>query len=253
MRAHLLVGLAVMSALACLSSPGLPAWAASEPARSLDDELLESLGADPIDEFDRELFAPNDKKPGPRDARGKKPDAPGKDREELKRQLLRELGRAAESEEENPLAAIARRMREVEGRIAQTESGSKTQDLQNGIVANLDELIKQCRSCSKQCSGSKAGSKVSARRPVAQPKKKPGTAQGEQNPKTAGNPSGKPPGQGTPQRPDMDEMKDLIKSVWGELPETQREQMLEWMSEGEFLPKYELLIERYFRRLTESR
>ena len=60
MRARLLVWSAAMSALACLSSPGLPAWAASEPARSLDDELLDSLGADPIDEFDRELFAPDD-------------------------------------------------------------------------------------------------------------------------------------------------------------------------------------------------
>jgi len=242
-----------MSALACLSNPGLPAWAASEPARSLDDELLESLGADPIDEFDRELFAPVEKEPGTRDASGKKPDASGRDREELKRQLLRELGRAAEAEEENPLAAIARRMREVEGRIAQTESGSKTQDLQKGIVASLDELVKQCRSCSKQCSASQSGSKVAARRPVSQPKKKPSTAQGEQSPKTGGNPSGKPPGQGAPQRPNMDEMKDLIKSVWGELPEAEREQMLEWMSEGEFLPKYELLIERYFRRLSEPR
>lgn len=252
MRARLLVWTAT-SALVCLSSVDPPVWAASEPARSLDDELLDSLGADPIDEFDRELFGPMDKEPGPTGASDKKPETPSRDREELKRQLLRELGRAAEAEDENPLAAIARRMREVEQRIAQTESGSKTQGLQNGIVASLDELIKQCRSCSKQSSASQSGSKGAARRPVSQPKKKPGRVPGEQTPKAGGNPSDKPPGKGAPQRPNMDEMKDLIKSVWGELPEAEREQMLEWMSEGEFLPKYEVLIERYFRRLSQPR
>ncbi|NQT11423.1 MAG: hypothetical protein HQ582_01655 [Planctomycetes bacterium] len=254
MRARLLVWSAAMGFFVCLCGPGPPGWAASEPARSLDDELLQSLDADPIDEFDRELFAPEKTKPTPGGSRDQQQSRPEMDREELKRQLLQELGRAAEKEEdENPLTAIARRMRQVEGRIAETNSGSKTQNLQNRIVAGLDELIKQCRSCSKQCSGSQSGSKAAARRPVSQPKKKPATAQAGRSPKASGDPSDKPPGQGDPQRPNMDEMKDLIKSVWGELPETQREQMLESMSEGEFLPKYELLIERYFRRLAEPR
>ena len=254
MKRHAFLQLAVIAALAWWLGHGLPSWAASEPARSLDDELLESLGADPIDEFDRELFAPDAGKPPAANSPAQEQPASGIDREELKRQLLRELGEAAEPEDENPLAAIARRMREVEGRIAQTNSGEKTQDLQNRIVADLDELIKQCRSCcSKQSSGAQRGSKTTARRPVSQPKKKPGSTQARRDPKASGDPTEKQPGQGDLERPDMDEMKDLIKAVWGELPESEREQMLQWMGEGEFLPKYELLIERYFRRLNEPR
>ena len=50
---------------------------------------------------------------------------------------------------------------------------------------------------------------------------------------------------------DMDRMRELIKGLWGELPAHQREQMLQLPIE-EFLPKYELLIEKYFRRLSEG-
>lgn len=50
----------------------------------------------------------------------------------------------------------------------------------------------------------------------------------------------------------MEEMRDVLhKDVWGMLPERQRQQMLELPVE-EFLPKYELLIEDYFRRLAEE-
>ncbi len=51
---------------------------------------------------------------------------------------------------------------------------------------------------------------------------------------------------------DMDRMRELIKGLWGELPAHQREQMLQLPIE-EFLPKYELLIEKYFRRLSEGK
>ena len=49
---------------------------------------------------------------------------------------------------------------------------------------------------------------------------------------------------------DMGQMQSLIKRLWGHLPEQQRQQMLE-SSVEEFLPKYELQIERYFQRLSE--
>ena len=52
--------------------------------------------------------------------------------------------------------------------------------------------------------------------------------------------------------PDMAEMMAVIKQVWGELPEKERQQMLQTSVE-EFLPKYADLIERYFKRLAEDR
>jgi len=142
-------------------------------------------------------------------------------------------------------------MRQVEGLIAQTESGPQTQDLQKQIVSSLDELIKQARSCSKKCSPSQSSQKVASRQQVRQPNKKPKEGRIKPGDKRATNPAGKP-GQAGPRRPTPEEMKELVKSVWGELPEAEREQMLQWMSEGEFLPKYELLLEQYFKRLVEE-
>jgi hypothetical protein len=54
-----------------------------------------------------------------------------------------------------------------------------------------------------------------------------------------------------PRRPDMAEMKNLMKDIWGQLPEHDREQMLQYAPE-QFLPKYELLIEKYYKRLAEQ-
>ena len=50
----------------------------------------------------------------------------------------------------------------------------------------------------------------------------------------------------------MAEMMAVIKQVWGELPEKERQQMLQ-SSVEEFLPKYAELIEQYYRRLAEGR
>jgi hypothetical protein len=43
----------------------------------------------------------------------------------------------------------------------------------------------------------------------------------------------------------------LVKDLWGNLPERQREELLQPLSE-EFLPKYEAEIEEYFRVLAET-
>jgi hypothetical protein len=47
----------------------------------------------------------------------------------------------------------------------------------------------------------------------------------------------------------MAQMNDLLKDVWGQLPERMRQQMMQ-SSVEEFLPKYELLIEDYFKALS---
>ena len=52
-------------------------------------------------------------------------------------------------------------------------------------------------------------------------------------------------------KPDMADMRDVLKGVWGLLPERQREQMLQSYEE-QFLPKYEQMIADYFRSLAEE-
>ncbi len=87
----------------------------------------------------------------------------------------------------------------------------------------------------------------SFRPPVGQPRPKQDA--GSAKP-TAG--SQRPNGDGKTYKPDMQQMREVMKQLWGELPPHQREQMLQLPLE-EFLPKYELLIEEYFRRLSEEK
>ena len=52
-------------------------------------------------------------------------------------------------------------------------------------------------------------------------------------------------------KPDMGAMKNLMKDIWGQLPPHAREQMLQSPPE-QFLPKYELMLEQYYKRLAEE-
>ena len=47
--------------LAVWAGGAVPAQPGAQPPRSLDDRLLEDLDADPVDEFDRQLFGPDQK------------------------------------------------------------------------------------------------------------------------------------------------------------------------------------------------
>jgi len=215
----------------------------AQPPRSIDDELLDDLRSDPIDEYDRELFGPADR-PTP----GEEP--PNADRQE---QLLRQLGEAAVAEDENPLLTIARRMHSVEGNLDRHQCGPSTQTEQEQIVADLDALIEQARkACKKGVSSGQPSQQVSSRAPIGRPQPKAGTGNGKPGQQPATNSNRRPRGNGTAQKVDMGQMRRLIKRLWGELPEHQREQMLQLPVE-QFLPKYELLIEEYFRRLSQEK
>jgi len=97
--------------------------------------------ADPLD---RSLFEPNpQRKPNP--PRTGQPQPRELDAEDLSRQPMRELAPAGAAEEEEPLAAVAREMREAQRRIARSESGRRTQAVQQQVVAELDRLVQQAR------------------------------------------------------------------------------------------------------------
>ena len=209
-----------------------------EPPRPIDEQLLDELGNDPIDELDRELFDPGDRRAGPGDPPGEGPD-------DLRDRLQRELGKAAVAEDDNLLLKVARSMRELEGRIARNDSGLTTQAQQQQVIDDLDRLIEQAR---KQCQGSKPGSKPS-QKSSNQPKKgspgkKPGAKPGVAPVMKIGN--------GESRQADKQQTQTFMKELWKvTLPQQQRDQLLQSPFD-EFLPKYELLIEQYFRRLTEE-
>jgi len=228
--------LGIVTAAMVASDWLVPSGAEGQQSRSLDDQLLEDLGADPLDELDRELLGPTDK--------------PDRAERELADQLRRELGAAAEDENESPLLEVARQMREVEGLIAENDSGDTTRSLQQQVVADLDELIRQARKRCAQCKPGDKPPRGSSRRQVTRPSLKPGSGGNRAGNKPAQNGNAKP-GQGEAQKPDAEQIQQLIKQLWGQLPQRDRERMIQSPPE-EFLPKYESMIEEYYRRLSEG-
>jgi hypothetical protein len=147
-------------------------------------------------------------------------------------------------EKENPLQKLVERMKQSQSRISGRDISDETQKLQREISDQLTQLIEQAQKQSK--SGGGEGKAKSG---------KAGSKGGEEG----GNPSSVPASEST-QRVDRADsvergsadVKDTIRRVWGHLPEKMREQMQNSLDE-QFLPKYEKLIEDYYRRLAEER
>ncbi len=219
----------------------LPLCADAQPppsgdAPTLDDRLRRELEADPLNDLERELFEP----PDPSDATA----GDGG----LKEQLQRELGNAAISENQHPLLSVARQMRQAAARIGEQDSGSRTQAMQNQIVADLDRLLKQTR---KRCQQAPGGSQ--------QTSPQEGTNQPPSQPPSGENPNNGPPSTNPPQnggdptearKPDMNHMHQVIAQLLLELPGRNGQRVTQPFVE-QFLPKYEQLIEDYYRRLAE--
>ena len=62
-------------------------------------------------------------------------------------ELLKSLEKksAPADADEDPLLRVGQRMRNVQGRLTKADPGDETQDLQKGIVQDLDQLIEQIK------------------------------------------------------------------------------------------------------------
>jgi hypothetical protein len=232
------------------------------PAKSLDDQLLEDLGPDPLAEPG--LAGPAEPKPAKQPAANQpkpkadnaKPDGSKPADDGLDQELLKGLTDGediGQPGEQNPLGRLNQEMREVESLIASSRTDRPTQQLQSKIIQDLDELIKQSQ---KQCQGGncKPGGKPGQKTGDKRASKQPGKSSG------AGKQAGEQPARESTDklrnrgavRPDMADMKEVLKGVWGQLPEHEREQMLQSYEE-QFLPKYEQMIADYFRSIAEPK
>lgn len=223
----------LVAALACAADPTAP--------KSLDDQLLEGLETD---------LLPSASKPTtPATKQPTQPRAPQSDNEGLDAKLLDQLGEGEDIElgpQPNPLTRIGRTMRQVETLIVKRDTSTRTQTMQKQIVSELDALLEQTK---KQCQGGQCDSPASASKPSSAAGNKP----------SEGEPSNKPAKDSTerlakPGKTDTEDAKDLdelVKQVWGHLPDKVRGQMQN-VSVENFLPKYEKLIEDYYKRLAEE-
>jgi hypothetical protein len=222
--------------------------------QDLDNELLDGLG-----EVEKKPAA----KRNPPAAKSTENKPPGQNQpgEPADRPLDRPLDQPVDGEdagqpsaEQDPLGYISQQMRDVESLIPEPGKHAHAEDLQRRIVDDLARLIeqaqKQQQSQSKQ-QGSQQKQQSAQRQSVQQPKPAAQTTPGGNADQPAGDSADQLRQQATA-RPDPELFKGLLKDVWGQLPEREREQMLQ-TSREKFLPRYELLIERYYKRLAEQR
>lgn len=238
------------------SPPAAEAPARDAPAESPNPEpapLAPELDAELFEDLERDLADPSLPLPGQEmPERELPPEGP-------------EPGHPAEAagDRDDPLARVGRRMRSVEERLLRRAGGGETTDLQRQIVAELDELLKQMSR--RQSGGGQSNRPAPEKQGSRRSKPEPG---GEQPQQGGANRSGSG-GQGAPgdspaqdatdalanraaERPAPADRQELLKDLWGHLPERVREQMLQ-ASMDQFLPKYQLLIEEYFKRLIRGR
>jgi hypothetical protein len=217
---------------------------ANAPKPSLDDELLKDL--------DNELLegagAPKDRSKSP--PSGGKPD----DKDPAADRQPEAIDDTMPAEDADPLVHISDEMRQVEELIPKLPKRSHAQQLQQRIVDDLARLIDQAEAQRAQQRSSATKSKreraQSQRQSVKQPK--------QQSVGTPGKDSNKPAtdstsrlGKAEPARPDPELFKGMMKDAWGHLPPRDREQVLQ-NTPDKFLPQYELMIEKYYKRLAED-
>jgi TolA-binding protein len=212
----------------------------ADPDGTLDQQLLDDLGDDLLEGLDD---IPVDPAFGEGDV-----DRPKSDRD-LRDQDLREaLGEGEDigQAEEDELTRIARQMRQAQRRIEQREVSTETQEIQKNIVAQLDALIQELQEQKKKCNSSSASKPTAGSQQIKQPDQ---PNQGQQQT------SNKPASDSSPRLGEEDAvaadaaaMEALIKQVWGHLPDRARQEMQNATVE-DFLPKYQQVIEDYYRRL----
>jgi len=211
-------------------------------APSLDEQLLNDLD--------------NDLLPAGEDAPRKPPrpaEKPAKEGEAKETDDAANAGEdLGESGDEDLIGRIGDKMREAERLIEQRKSPKRAEQLHEQITTDLAKLIEELQKQAQQQMGSKKQKKeqqTAQREQVKQPQQKPGESNpGSSNPARDSTDRERP---NESRRPDMAQLNNLMKDVWGQLPEHEREQMAQTPFEH-FLPKYELLIEKYYKRLAEQ-
>jgi hypothetical protein len=123
-----------------------------------------------------------------------------------------------------------------------TESATPA-DVQQQVLRQLDELIAEL---SKQCQG---GQCQPGDQPQPSSQSQPSGTGAAGRGQTAARDSTTRLDQSNAPAADKADIEELVKGLWGHLPERSREQMLQSFSD-EFLPKYELEIEQYYESLS---
>jgi hypothetical protein len=210
--------------------------------RDLDNELLEGAG-------DLKTPAkPAAGKPGKPSA-GDQTSPPAIDGEDV----------GMPGENDDPLVHISQEMRSLEELIPRSGKRPHAEAIQNRVLDDLSRLIEQAESQRNQQQSSSQKKQEQQKQVAERKKQQQPEKQEQQSGGARGKDSSKPAqdstdrlGQAKEVRPDAEALRGMMKDSWGHLPPRAREQMLQNTPE-QFLPQYELMIEKYYKRLAEER
>ena len=158
---------------------------------------------------------------------------------------------ATNASDEDVMATIVRLMGKASEKLSiELDPGAETQDIQRRIADQLDEAIKTAAAQRRMSRQRQQTSRSDKRRRTAKKQ------QGATKKQSASAESGKAetPGQATGGAPsggatggDLQERRRM----WGNLPEREREEVLQGIGE-QYLEQYKEWIERYYRALQEA-
>jgi hypothetical protein len=220
----------------------VPLRAAETPAKL---PVGESLGAGLLEDLGPDLFAIP-----PRDQNDPAITEPVPTKRPSSADKGEDVGQA-----NSPLHRVRDGMCRAQELLAEHDTTEPAVPVQVQVIADLDALIaqlkKQSQSSQKSGSNKQAGSRRSQERaprpgrPAGTKKSSAGKGEAAAQDSTARGDGGQAESADTP------DWQQLLKDLWGHLPERVREQLIQAPTD-EFLPKYKLEIEKYFRRLAED-
>lgn len=229
---------------------GAPTKADSQSLEDLGGELLDdALLGDLIDSAGKQKPSPKskDSESGANDP-GLMPDM-----DELRRMLDPPKPPKIDGEDigESPLVRISGRMAAAGELIASQNATGETREVQEEIVSDLDKLIDQLNKQCQKCQGGQCN-KLGQQQTQAQSPKQGGGKPSASSSQQSGPAESKvSQGGGGEAQPGNPANQDVVKQLWGQLPERLRQQLLQSTAD-EFLPKYREELEQYFRRLAEE-
>ena len=242
-RWRLLHGLLLISVL---PAPVI-AWQVAPSSTTEPVKQAPSNSKAPPGVFEEELFKGLDKLPAvsesttrPRQESGKTDRGPAIDRQ---RQRRLTQGEDLGEQSVDSWSRIGDSMRNVEGRIAAGDLGKETQQLQKIIAQDLAKLTKQLRQQSSNSTfrpGTGAASSASSQ-----------NADSQQDPTKPATDSTTRIGQDSGTQAKVEEVEMTMERLWGQLPARIQTQ-LRGAAVDQFLPKYQLLLEQFYRRLAEQ-
>jgi len=239
------------SILSLLIVATLAVIAPAAPSEKSSSNGVESLGGRLLDDLSPETAQPKVASPAPQERQSVK-----EIEDSLKASTpMRGFGARANPAAQS-LARVQSSMQRAQSMLAQADANLKggtsqaASPVQQEILSDLDKLIadlsKKCQCCNGQCQGGQCNQPKECQNPKPG---KSGAAAGSG--RTAARDSTDRLDRSSAKPVDKGEVNEMVKALWGHLPERSREQMLQSFSD-EFLPKYELEIEQYYRRLSEE-